>query len=184
MAQANTAYNAADIIFNLGTSGYPAIIFQQISTSAISTEAMRIDSSGNVGIGATSPQYKLSVNGTIGTKEVIVTNTGWADYVFRPNYCLKPLREVNQYIKEHHRLPEIPSEAEVQEKGVGLGEMQVKLLSKIEELTLHMIEAEERNNRLERQVGELQQKVARFENHAGESTVGRTLPAYLDPVAQ
>ena len=104
--------------------------------------------SGNVGIGTVNPAYKLSVNGTVQAKEVLV-NTGWADHVFRPQYKLKSLGEVASYIREKGHLPGIPSGAEVKEKGVGLGEMQVKLLEKIEELTLHMIAAEERGRTLE-----------------------------------
>jgi len=127
------------------------------------TERMRITSAGNIGIGTAVPQYKLSVNGTIGTKEVVVTNTGWADYVFKPDYRPMPLSEVSSYIEEHHHLPGIPSESEVEKKGVSLGDMQVKLLAKIEELTLHMIQAEEKTERLEKQNRELQERVSRFE---------------------
>jgi len=126
--------------------------------------AMLIDKSGNVGIGTTAPQHKLAVNGTIGAKEVKVTNTGWSDYVFKPDYRLKPLNEVGAYIKEHGHLPEIPSEKEVSEKGVSLGEMQAKLLAKIEELTLHMIQADERNNQLEQQNKDLQARITRLES--------------------
>jgi hypothetical protein len=128
-------------------------------------ERMRITRDGNVGIGTAVPQYKLAVNGTIGTKEVIVTNTGWSDYVFKPNYRLRPLKEIASYIKANHHLPEIPSEAEVQEKGVSVGEMQAKLLAKVEELTLHMIQAEERNDRLEQENRKLQARLARLEGH-------------------
>ena len=117
---------------------------------------------GNVGIGTTNPTKLLSVNGVIQAKEVIV-NTGWSDYVFEPGYRLSPLGEIAAYIKKNHHLPEIPSEAEVQQNGVDLGAMQAKLLAKIEELTLHMIQAEERNNRLEQKNRELQTRMARFE---------------------
>jgi hypothetical protein len=110
---------------------------------------------GNVGIGTASPQYLFSVNGTIGTKDVIVTNTGWSDYVFLPGYRLRPLSEVNAYIHANHHLPDIPTEAEVKEKGVSVGEMQAKLLAKVEELTLHMIQMEERNERLEHEIADL-----------------------------
>jgi hypothetical protein len=117
---------------------------------------------GNVGIGTTAPQHLLHVAGTIGAIEVIVSGTG-ADYVFNPNYRLKPLTEVASFIKEHHHLPEIPSEAEVKEKGVSVGDMQAKLLAKIEELTLHMIQADERNTGLEQRNRELQERIARLE---------------------
>jgi hypothetical protein len=107
------------------------------------TSRLTVTNSGNVGIGTTNPQNLLSVNGTIQAKEVLV-NTGWSDYVFEPNYYLRPLSEVAAYIRANHHLPDIPSESEVKEKGVSLGEMQSRLLAKVEELTLHMIDSDER----------------------------------------
>lgn len=115
-------------------------------------------SSGNVGIGTIAPQYKLAVNGTIGTREVIVTNTGWADYVLKPGYALKPLSHIEAYIRENQRLPEMPSEAEVKEKGVSLAEMQAKLLAKIEELTLHMIELDKQDKALREKLAGLEKR--------------------------
>jgi hypothetical protein len=133
---------------------------------------MRITSSGNVGIGTTTPAHLLHVAGTIGAEEVIVSSTG-ADYVFQPAYHLRPLQDVAAYISKNHHLPDVPSEAEVKEKGVSLGEMQTKLLAKIEELTLHMIQADERNNRLEQQNRQLQESIARLE--AAGSVSGNTV---------
>jgi hypothetical protein len=105
---------------------------------------------GNVGIGTTNPQHKLSVNGTVGAREIIVTNTGWADHVLRPDYRLMPLPDLANYIESHGRLPGIPSEAQVRRSGVGLAETQVQLLAKIEELTLYMIQEHARIEALER----------------------------------
>lgn len=79
----------------------------------------------------------------------VLVSTGWSDYVFAPAYRLQPLSEVAEYVRVNHHLPGIPSESEVAENGIGLGEIQSKLLAKSEELTLHLIEAEDRIQKLE-----------------------------------
>lgn len=124
------------------------------------TTPLHITSGGNVGIGTTNPQYKLAINGTIGAKDVIVTNTGWSDYVFQPGYRLRPLSEVSQYIQANHHLPDIPTEAEVKEKGVSLGDMQAKLLAKVEELTLHLIQQDKENKDLRERLAQLENRVS------------------------
>jgi len=125
---------------------------------------------GAVAIGLWQPQCsgvkylcKLSVGGSIATKEIVVTLANLPDYVFDPDYQLSPLSDVGAYIQEHHHLQDIPPDSEDAEKGVSLGDMQAKLLEKVEELTLYMIQADERNTRLEQQNRELQQRVARLE---------------------
>lgn len=92
--------------------------------------------------------YKLNVNGLIRGKE-INCYPSWADFVFEPNYRLMPLQEVKAFTQEHRHLPDIPSEKEVKEKGIALGEMNAKLLQKIEELYLYIFEIEERIRILE-----------------------------------
>ncbi len=104
--------------------------------------------SGNVGIGSDLSDvdfrnYKLSVNGRIRATEVKVY-TGWADYVFKEDYKLPTLKEVAQHIAEKGHLINIPSAAEVAENGIQLGEMNAKLLEKIEELTLYTLEQEKK----------------------------------------
>jgi hypothetical protein len=100
-----------------------------------------ITTPGNVGIGTAAPTHKLSVNGAIRAKEVIV-DTSWSDYVFDETYQLQPLADVESHIKATRHLPGVPSASEVAEKGVSVGEMQAILLAKIEELTLHVIAQE------------------------------------------
>lgn len=111
--------------------------------------------------GTSNPgNYQLAVDGSIGAREVNVTTEGWADFVFSENYPLPTLQEVERYIKENKHLPEIPSAAEVKEKGINLGEMDARLLQKIEELTLHMIDMNKRINLLEEENKKLKQKIA------------------------
>ncbi|MNQ47937.1 hypothetical protein D3C85_617960 [compost metagenome] len=95
---------------------------------------------GNVGIGTISPDSRLAVNGTIHSKEVKVDMLGWPDFVFKKEYNLPTLEEVEKHIIEKGHLENIPSEEEVIKSGINLGEMDAKLLQKIEELTLYMIE--------------------------------------------
>lgn len=105
------------------------------------SSSLIVSNSGNVGIGTTNTgTYKLAVDGTIGAREIKVEATGWSDFVFEDDYKLKDLEEVESFIKDNKHLPDVPSEKEVLENGIQLGEMDAKLLQKIEELTLYMIE--------------------------------------------
>jgi hypothetical protein len=96
---------------------------------------------GYVGIGTTHPDQKLTVNGTVHAKSVLVDlNVPVPDYVFDPGYPLLSLGEVKTFIDSHRHLPEIPSAEQVAKEGLNVGEMNVKLLKKVEELTLYLIE--------------------------------------------
>jgi len=128
-------------------------------TGGLPRERLRITNGGNLAIGTSTPTHRLRVDGAVPAREVIVTNAVWSDYVFRPGYRLRPLSEVSAFIEANHHLPEIPTEAEVKEKGVNVGEMQAKLLAKIEELTLHVIRQERENRELREQVGAIRESI-------------------------
>ena len=104
---------------------------------------------GNVGIGTTTPDYKLTVKGKIHSREVKVTATaGGADFVFEKEYDLPTLLEVEQFISKNKHLPEIASAKEMEKNGIHLAEMNIKLLQKIEELTLYTIEHQKKIEKL------------------------------------
>jgi hypothetical protein len=104
---------------------------------------MSINAAGNVIIGtppAPNAAYKLNVGGSVRANEVVVNTTG-ADFVFEDCYELKKLEQVEAFIKANKHLPEIAPANEMQTNGQGIGEMNTKLLQKVEELTLYLIEA-------------------------------------------
>lgn len=108
---------------------------------------------GRVGIGTTTPDSDalLTVKGSIHSTEIkVLANAGVPDYVFEENYELRTLSETKKYIQENKHLPEIPSAVEIEKNGgFNVGEMNMMLLKKIEELTLYQIELLERIEKLE-----------------------------------
>jgi len=119
------------------------------------TPLMTVLGNGNVGIGTIIPDKLFTVKGIIHAQEVQVDVTGFADYVFKKEYKLKPLSEIHSFISENGHLPEIPSEDEVMKNGMNVAEMQVMLLKKIEELTLYAIEQQKRIESLEKTLKEM-----------------------------
>lgn len=112
------------------------------------------NTSGNVGIGTTDPgTYKLNVAGRVRANEIVVNTTG-ADFVFEPTYKLRPLTEVETFIKANKHLPDIAPAADMQNNGVSMGDMQAKLLQKVEELTLYTIEQDKAKDELKKKVEE------------------------------
>jgi hypothetical protein len=148
-----------------GTTGYAPRFDMHAAGDATTNVSINASGStyfngGNVGIGTTNPTYLLSVHGTVEATEVVV-QTGWSDYVFDRDYRLKPLSEVEFYIKAEHHLPGIPSEKQVAANGVSLGDMQSRLLAQIEQLTLHQIELEKRLDAQAREIARLERANAK-----------------------
>jgi hypothetical protein len=129
---------------------------------------------GNVGIGIAQPEqslhvlgnvqigkqkylgqicqdstYNLSVDGSIITKELIITSESWADTVFSKNYSLMQPLELENYINQYHHLPDIPKESDIIQHGINIGSMHITLLKKIEELTLYIIALHKKQGHLE-----------------------------------
>ena len=104
-----------------------------------------------------SSDYKLVVAGKVLAEELrVMLVDQWSDYVFEPDYQLRSLPEVADFIETHKHLPDIPSAAEVERDGISIGDMQAKLLAKIEELTLHMIEQHRTIETLQRKLDALE----------------------------
>ena len=123
-----------------------------------------IDTLGRVGIGTPTPDYKLDVNGAIRATEILaVSPDSFPDYVFKPNYELSKLEDVDAYIQNNGHLQNIPSASEVKEKGMSLVDMQVKLLQKVEELTLYAIKQQKFVLEQQRIVSDQQKRIEQLE---------------------
>jgi hypothetical protein len=111
-------------------------------------------SDGRVGIGTSTPKsgYKLSVEGKVACRELKVETAAWPDYVFSEEFQLMPLSEVENFITKNNHLPGIPSAAAVVGEGLDVGAMQVKMMEKIEELTLYVIDLQKQNDALKEKV--------------------------------
>ncbi|MBI2275707.1 MAG: hypothetical protein HYU70_18085 [Bacteroidetes bacterium] len=159
----NGLNGGTDIIsYNRNTSAYTPLQMVgsnfMFGTSSV-PNGISLLNNGNVGVGITSPSEKLSVNGNVSAKKIIVTQTGWSDYVFDKGYPLRSLSSLESYINQNKHLPEVPSAKEVEEKGVSVGDNQALLLKKIEELTLYMIELHKENIVMREEVQQLKRQI-------------------------
>ena len=154
-----SGHQVAKILYNSNTTDDNKLNFYN---NDLTNPRLTIAYNGNIGIGIVNPQNKLDVNGTIHAREVKINLDGWSDFVFSDDYNLRSLEETEVFICENGHLPDIPSAAQVEEEGISIGEMNAKLLQKIEELTLYNIEMNkqlkmlvENNKRLENEIESL-----------------------------
>ncbi|MGS2765194.1 hypothetical protein [Sinomicrobium sp. M5D2P9] len=134
-------------------------------TDALYKNWMVIKAPGRVGIGTLNPDAELTVKGKIHTQEVKVDLAGAVapDYVFKEDYHLRSLEEVQAHIKEKGHLPGIPSAEEMEEEGVNLKEMNLKLLEKVEELTLYTLQQQTDLSRKDKRINDLESRLETLE---------------------
>ncbi len=121
---------------------------------------------GDVAIGSAFPKkatgYKLSVDGKIAAEKVLVDlDADWPDYVFKDNYALLSLAEVKDHIEANGHLPNVPSAKEIEDHGLPLGNMNKVLMEKIEELTLYILQQEEKLQNYERRLKKLETQMGK-----------------------
>ena len=118
-----------------------------------------VDGSGNVNIGSQTdaPGYIVRVGGKMICEEVKVKlqSSGWPDYVFSESYNLPALTELEKFIQKNKHLPNIPSATEVEKNGLEVGDMQKRMMEKIEELTLYIIQQQKEIDELKLQMKKL-----------------------------
>lgn len=141
-----------------------AMFIDEQNKVGINTEwpAAQLDVNGDfranaIGIGINPPpssdSYKLWVEGGIAAREVKVTSGTFPDFVFEKNYQLMGLDSLEQYITIEKHLPDIPSQSEIEKDGgVKIGELQLKLLQKLEEQSLYIISLQKQINELREQM--------------------------------
>ncbi|UOY08494.1 tail fiber protein [Muricauda sp. SCSIO 64092] len=123
---------------------------------------------GNVGIGTKNPDMKLTVKGNVHAEEMrIDLSVPAPDYVFKEDYKLRTIEEVEQFIIENHHLPEMPSAKDFEQHGVMQAEMDMNLLKKIEELTLYLIEQNKQNQSQKARIEQLEKELAALKKSNG-----------------
>ena len=135
-----------DFISNRGAGAAGGFAFYDYSNTGVITGLLRIYG-----------------NGMLRAKEIQVDTYFWPDFVFESGYKLPTLKETAAFIKKNGHLPQIPSATEVAKNGISLGDINTRLLQKIEELTLHLIEKENQLEQQESRLRRQEQRSKRFE---------------------
>ncbi|MEK6152013.1 hypothetical protein WIW50_02070 [Flavobacteriaceae bacterium 3-367] len=143
------------------SENYALSFYPSLNGTSWSSPVLSLKTNGRIGIGTSAPDSKLTVKGKIHAEEVKVDlSVPGPDYVFKDDYDLRTLEETQQYIKEHGHLPNIPSAEEMEENGMELGLMNMKLLEKIEELTLYLLQQDKIIKQLSEQTEEQRKQLA------------------------
>jgi trimeric autotransporter adhesin len=161
-------------IIGANVAGLPSSLSNTIIIADGSgNQRLYIDNNGKTRIGdpsLTMPgTYRLYVKEGILTEKVVIAvanSAQWADYVFAPDYKLMPLTEVAEFVKENAHLPNVPSANDIVKNGINLGQMDAKLLEKIEELTLYAIEQNAKYEALVKEFSELKHRMETVERRS------------------
>jgi hypothetical protein len=178
-------------VFTTDANSFPQIVFQnaartwrfqndgtdgnkfKIRDSTAAADRFAIDSSGNVGIGTSAPTSKLEVNGG----DIRVTGGSFIDdgvtvvapdYVFESDYNLMPLNELSNFIQTEKHLPNVPSAKDVKAHGVNLSQFQMRLLEKVEELTLYTLDQHSQISALKSENQQLLDRLTTLEKRVSE----------------
>jgi hypothetical protein len=137
--------------------------FLMKSSAGDTTPSLVVDIDSNwvtIATDTPKPGYELSVNGQVVCEAILVQDSAdWPDYVFEENYPLQPLDELETHIKERRHLPGIPTAARIKKEGIELGDMQKRMMAKIEELTLYVIDQNKRLAAQDKRIVELQRSL-------------------------
>ncbi|UGU17922.1 hypothetical protein LS482_08580 [Sinomicrobium kalidii] len=164
--QNQSVWSGGEIIGGtLPDGGGDVVVSAKVGRVNYGEDSFFLGYNGNAGIGTTSPDAKLAVNGVVHSKEVKVDLNGWSDFVFKEDYNLPTLEEVEQHIQEKGYLKDIPSAKEVKENGIFLGDMDAKLLQKIEELTLYTIQQQKMIKTQGQMIRELKNEIQQLKNN-------------------
>ena len=126
--------------------------------TASTLKATNANISGKVNIGTSSSNINLDVKGTIRSEEVRVCVNQGCDYVFEDNYELMNLSDLHSFIKTNKHLPDVAPAAEMEAEGINLSEMNALLLKKVEELTLYILQQNEKMTVMQEQINELKKQ--------------------------
>lgn len=155
-------FNSANGVINWGNSGN--LYFRTNNTlgdESTFADKMVLTNNGDLAIGSSTPAtgYKLTVNGKAICTELRVQATPFPDYVFEDSYALKSLDEVEAHINTYHRLPNMPPATEVESEGMNVGGIQLKLVEKVEEATLYILQLNKENKELKERLNALEEKL-------------------------
>jgi hypothetical protein len=164
--------NQGNVVIGRTTELSPASRLQVESDSGQDALRVRVGTAtklyvagdGRVGINTTdlAAGYELSVRGQVIVEELVVqSSASWPDYVFADDYDLMSLDELEASIKENKHLPGVPKASQVEAAGITVGNMQRRMMEKIEELTLYVLQQNKRLGAQEEELRSLRGQLAR-----------------------